>query len=109
MKPVEKLFSLIPSLDAVEFAGLARLMGIQLLEETNPEAEKIKDRFVPRGFLSVLNEMLEKYDKMNRTRKREILSLVKDATKRARGPLMAEQLEALSKGKEASAPKTEGE
>lgn len=103
MKESEKLFNLIPKLDAVEFTGLARLLKVQLLEEKNPEAEQTKDKYEPRGFVEVLNDVMIAYDKQNRNRKREILKLVKDATKIARGPLLAGRLEALR------ATKVEGE
>ena len=109
MKPVEKLFTMIPQLDAIEFTGLARLMGVQLLEETNPEADVIKDRFSSRDFISVLNEILERFDKLNRTRKRESLSIVKDATKRARGPRLAGRMEDLVHEKDTRAPNTESD
>jgi hypothetical protein len=66
-----------------------------LLEEKHPEAEEVKDKYEPRGFIEVLNDVMIAYDKQNRNRKREILRLVKDATRRARGPLLAGRLEAL--------------
>ena len=106
MKPVEKLFNMIPQLDAVEFTGLARVLKVQLVKETNPEAEDPKERYEKRDFVSVLNDVLESFEGQNRARKREILSLVKEATKKARGERLAGRLQDLACGKDDSAPST---
>ena len=81
MRAVEKLFELIPKLEPVEFVGLAHLLGIKLVEETNPSAEDKKDRYTPRPFTTVLEEMLKKYETLNRGKKREIVKMVKDTIK----------------------------
>lgn len=78
----EKLFNLIPKLGAVEFVGLARVLKVQLMDETNPQAENVKDRFTPRPFLDVLEDMLAAYEQQSRERRRDILKIVKEATKR---------------------------
>ena len=39
MSLTEKFFNYIPTLNAVEFTGLARLLKVQLLDEVNPTAE----------------------------------------------------------------------
>lgn len=83
-KNSEKLMDLIPRLSAVEFAGLARVLKVRLMDEVNPEAEEIKDRFAPRKFTEVLEDIFINFEKLDRTRRREILTLVKKATK-ARG------------------------
>ena len=81
MKQIDKLITLIPQLSAVEFAGLARVLKVKLLDETNPEAEIIKDRFTARDFVDVLNDMLAAFERCDRARRREILKLVKDNLK----------------------------
>ena len=85
MKLTEKLFDYIPQLSAVEFAGLARVLKVQLLDEVDPAAEAIKDRFAARPFLDVLEDLLAAFDKCDRKRKKEILAMVKAATKAPRG------------------------
>lgn len=100
MKPVEKLFNMIPQLDAIEFTGLARLLKVQLIKEVKPEAEDPKEKYEVRDFISVLNDMLEKFETQSRARKREILSLVKAATKRARGERIANRLQDFTKSGE---------
>lgn len=85
MSLTEKFFDYIPKLNAVEFTGLARLLKVQLLDEINPQAEQVKDRFAPRPFTDVLDDMLRAFDKQNRKRKKEIIALVKAATKPEKG------------------------
>ena len=76
MTNTEKLFQMTPKLDAIEFTGLARLLKVKLVTE-NPEDG---GRPIHRDFIDVLNDMMENFDKLERTRKREILKLVKKAT-----------------------------
>ena len=80
-KTTEKLFNLIPKLGPVEFAGLARLLGVQLVEEVNPNAEDVKEKYASRDFMDVLEDVLKRFEKLGRSRKREILKLVKQASK----------------------------
>lgn len=80
MKPNDQLISLIPKLEPVEFMGLARVLRVKLFEEKNPSAEKVEDKYAPREFSDVLEELMMNFNKLNRARKREILKLVKNAT-----------------------------
>lgn len=83
-KNSEKLMDLIPKLSAIEFAGLARVLKVRLLDEVNPEAEQVKDRFAPRSFSEVLEDIFINFEKQDRKRRKEIISLVKKAIQ-ARG------------------------
>ena len=76
MTNTEKLFQMIPKLDAVEFTGLARLLKVKLVTE-NPEDG---GRPIHRDFIEVLDEMMGNFDKLDRAKKREVLKLVKKAT-----------------------------
>ena len=80
MKPTEQLIKMIPQLEAVEFMGLARLLKVKLVTEKDLNAEKLEDKYEPREFTDVFAEMLEKFEKLNRARKREILKLIKVAS-----------------------------
>jgi len=80
-KNSEQLMDLIPKLTAVEFAGLARILKVSLLDEVDPEAEQIKDRFTPRSFTAVLEDIFINFEKQDRKRRREIISIVKKAIK----------------------------
>ena len=81
MKPTDKLLMLIPKLDAVEFAGLARVLKVKLLDEVNPEADTPAERYVARDFNDVLTDVLKNFELSPRARRREILQLLKAAQK----------------------------
>ena len=76
MKLGMQLIEQISKMEPVEFLGLARLLGVQVLEE-NKEATGDKDKFKPRSFADVLEDVMAKFEKQNRGRKREIIKLVK--------------------------------
>ena len=78
MTNIETLFNLIPKLSAVEFAGLARVLKVKLYSEEKDE----NGHFIPRPFTDVLNNIMENFEKQDRTRKREILQVVKKAVKK---------------------------
>lgn len=54
-----------------EFLGIARILKVDLMEDNEPKT-----------FSSVFEEILEAYSKANRSRRRELLEIVKAATKR---------------------------
>lgn len=85
MNLTEKLFNYIPQLEPVEFAGLARVLKVKLLEQTNSTEEEGKVTLTPRAFTDVLEDLLAAFDKCNRKRKKEILALVKATIKTPRG------------------------
>jgi hypothetical protein len=70
MKPMDKLLKCIPTLEPIEFAGLARLLGVRLIEvpkEGDPYA---------RSFTDILADVLDKFEHSNRAAKRQVLQLV---------------------------------
>lgn len=73
MKEIDKFITLIVKLQPVEFMGLARVLKVHLY--ANEETRE------PREFEEVFAEVLERFDKSNRTRRREIIQLVKTALK----------------------------
>lgn len=81
MKQIDKFIKFISELEPVEFAGLARVLKVRLLDEVNPEAELVKDRFAARSFTDVLTDILAAFEKSDRKRRREILKLIKDCVK----------------------------
>lgn len=84
MKLGMQLIEQISKMEPVEFLGLARLLGVQVLEE-NKEATEDKDKLKPRSFADVLEDVMAKFDKQNRGRKREIIKLVKKSNAARRG------------------------
>ena len=81
MKNTEKLMRLIVDMRPVEFMGLARLLGAPVMEEVNPDATDPKERYKPKSFTDVFEEVLRRFDKLNRSRKREILRLIEKSNK----------------------------
>lgn len=76
MKLGMQLIEQISKMEPIEFLGLAKLLGVQVLKE-NKEATGEKDKFKPRSFADVLEDVMAKFEKQSRGRKREIIKLVK--------------------------------
>lgn len=76
MTNTEKLLVIIPKLELVEFMGLARLLGVKLYKDEKDE----EGHFINRPFSEVLEDIMVRFDKLDRTKKREILRLLKKAT-----------------------------
>lgn len=82
----QSLLQEIAKMQPVEFAGLANLLGVQIVRKkenieytsTAPKSsEDIKKNYEARPFADVLADVMSKYSNLNRQRKREILRLVK--------------------------------
>ena len=71
MKEIDKFITLLVNLQPVEFMGLARVLKVRLY--TNEETRE------PRKFEDVFSEVLERFSKCNRARRREIIRLIKAA------------------------------
>ena len=81
MKNTEKLMRLIVDMRPVEFMGLARLLGAPVMEEVNPDATDPKERYKPKSFTDVFEDVLRRFNKLNRSKKREILRLIEKSNK----------------------------
>lgn len=88
MKSSMQLIEQICKMEPLEFAGLARLLGVQIVE-LNEESTDEKNKYKPRSFTDVISEVLDKYEKLNRVRKREILKLIKKSNSVRRGDINA--------------------
>ena len=53
------------------FIGLARVLKVQLME----------DKDTPRDFIDVFSDCVEKFNGLGRTRKKELLKILRDANK----------------------------
>lgn len=67
----------IAKLEAVEFIGLAKLLGVKLLEGKG-ENEKLR----PMG--DIVNDIMVKFSKLNRNKRRELKKIVRAAGRRAK-------------------------
>jgi hypothetical protein len=65
----------IAKLEAVEFIGLAKLLGVKLLEGKG-ENEKLR----PMG--DIVNDIMVKFSKLNRKKRRELKQIVRAAGRR---------------------------
>lgn len=73
----KKFMLLIAKMEPIEFCGLANLLGVKLTEEVETESTDIKDKYKPRDFTDVLADVMQKFDTLNRQKKRELFKLVK--------------------------------
>lgn len=83
MKSNMQLMDQITKMEPLEFAGLARLLGVSIVED-NPDKEAEK-KVIPRSFSDVLADVMAKFSGLGRNRKREIIKLVKKSNGMKRG------------------------
>ena len=88
MKSSMQLIEQICKMEPLEFAGLARLLGVQIVELNNESTDE-KNKYKPRSFTDVISEVLDKYEKLNRVRKREIFKLIKKSNSVRRSDINA--------------------
>ena len=67
----------IAKLEAVEFIGLAKLLGVELLEGKG-ENEKLR----PMG--DIVDDIMVKFSKLNRNKRRELKKIVRAAGRRVK-------------------------
>ena len=77
----DQLLEYIPQLDAVQFTGLARILKVELVRETNPDATDPKERFAAREFHEVLTDIVKNFCSANRARRREIIKILSAAAR----------------------------
>lgn len=92
MQLQESLLEQIVKMEPLEFVGLAKLLGVRIIEEQagdDSAANNDKPQFKPRSFADVLDGVMKKFTSLNRTRKREIIKLVKKSNSIKRGGMDA--------------------
>ena len=67
----QKFMELLIGLEAVEFLGLCKFLGVKLMENSKS----------PRDFADLLSDLMEKFQNLNRTRQRELLQILKKVNK----------------------------
>lgn len=83
-KQMNQFIRYIPLLEPQEFIGLAKLLGVEIVEQSTPKFNKdnkVNVEINPREFTDVLENMLENFKKSNRKRRREFMKLLGNATK----------------------------
>ena len=88
---------MVGQMEPIEFIGLAKLLSVPIIKkvesdlevtttEQNDEADTQKaagpqKKYEPRSFADVLGDVMQRFAALNRTRKREILQLVKKSNR----------------------------
>lgn len=78
----DKLLTAISKLDAVEFLGVCKILGLKLYDEEpkvdckDEEVAKVSIEINPREFETIWEEMCDMIWSMNRTRRRNLGKLV---------------------------------
>lgn len=73
---MEKFLIQLSKLEAVEFIGVAHLCGAHLLQEDNK---------TPRDFADILRDILDKYETLNRKKRRELEKILAQSNSIKRG------------------------
>lgn len=73
MKDIDQLIKIIPSLDVMDFIGLARILRVELVIKNE------EDKIITRDFTDVLEDTLCAFKNSSREKRREILRIVKKA------------------------------
>lgn len=61
---------LLQQLEAIEFIGISKLLGVRLLDDKEP-----------RDFYILLHDCLEHFEELSRKKRKEILKILKEAKK----------------------------
>lgn len=73
---MEKFLIQLSKLEPVEFIGVAHLCGAHLLQEDNK---------TPRDFADILRDILDKYETLNRKKRRELEKILAQSNSIKRG------------------------
>ena len=71
MKDIDKLIQIIPTLDVMDFIGLARILRVELVLKNE------NGKIITRDFSDVLEDTLRAFKECNRQKRRDILRIVK--------------------------------
>lgn len=77
---------LLVGLEAVEFVGLCKFLGVRLIEENydpapSPSNNNEEKKSEARDFTDLFSDLLEKFSKLSRPRQRELIKILKKVTK----------------------------
>ena len=77
---------LLVGLEAVEFVGLCKFLGVRLIEEKDESAPTMPNNEAPqkseaRDFSDLFSDLLQKFSKLSRPRQRELIKILKKVNK----------------------------
>lgn len=84
-----EFLSLLQELEAIEFIGLSKLLGVKLLDEKEP-----------RDFYVLLHDCLERFEQLSRKKRKEILKILKEAKKEKNKDIKQDKCEDNKENKE---------
>lgn len=77
---------LLVGLEAVEFVGLCKFLGVWLIEEKSEPApatpnNEASQKFETRDFSDLFSDLLQKFSELSRPRQRELIKILKKVNK----------------------------
>lgn len=77
---------LLVGLEAIEFVGLCKFLGVKLIEEKDESAPTTSNNEAPqkseaRDFSDLFSDLLQKFSKLSRPRQRELIKILKKVNK----------------------------
>ena len=77
---------LLVGLEAIEFVGLCKFLGVRLIEEKDESAPITHDNEAPhkseaRDFSDLFSDLLQKFSELSRPRQRELIKILKKVNK----------------------------
>ena len=77
---------LLVGLEAVEFVGLCKFLGVRLIEEKDESVPTTPNNEAPqkseaRDFSDLFSDLLQKFSKLSRPRQRELIKILKKVNK----------------------------
>lgn len=77
---------LLVGLEAIEFVGLCKFLGVRLIEEKDESAPTMPNNEAPqkseaRDFSDLFSDLLQKFSKLSRPRQRELIKILKKVNK----------------------------
>ena len=82
---IKTFMELLVGLEAVEFVGLCKFLGVRLIENPEdmpslPDNSKM-EKPPARDFSDLFGDLLEKFSKLSRPRQRELIKILKKVNK----------------------------
>lgn len=83
---IKTFMELLVGLEAVEFVGLCKFLGIRLVEEKGESApttpnDEASQKFKTRDFSDLFSDLLQKFSELSRPRQRELIKILKKVNK----------------------------
>ena len=77
---------LLVGLEAIEFVGLCKFLGVRLIEEKNEPAptapnDEAHQKSEARDFSDLFSDLLQKFSELSRPRQRELIKILKKVNK----------------------------